>query len=767
MSVDTMWVLRWEALARSYSQARAAGDSWLVPPWYAVKDYADSIGSVAYDSNAFHHGDTLDSDDTSYSAAARVGGAGAWYTKDSVVTVRIGGNVITGGASNEITKGDGSGIYGGSSNIINIPAEGATTTNAIFNSRASAILYASGSTPIHGTIIGGTQDTIIQGGFGIITNSDRSTLKGAFDFSSIFGSKSSHLVATQVSAIISGCSLVVTGDYSLAGGQGDLSDTVSADNHFAWFGTASIDTSGPRPGATLTVPGVTDTDTLLARTGGFKGVKVADSGFATVQFVRDSGGGGGGGLDPAYADTIQLARDSANFAVANLRDSSWVWAHTADSLTSADIIRAVRYLGTDCTANETSAVALGQGNMASGPYSAVGGGELNTASSGYATVGGGVDNTASDNTATVGGGESNTASGTKATVGGGGSNTASGTEATVGGGGGNTASDTEATVGGGGGNTASGEQSTVGGGVDNTASGINSTVPGGANNQALGDYSLAAGNGAIAGDNQCVLAFTAGIYKSDSIPDSALVTMRTMRDSATAVPAYADSAGGAVRVGGLDTSELKAIYGTAAADAKAQDTANAALTLAGQANDTARVALDTVRLARDTANAALTLAGAARDTARLGLARADSLFSPPAWSVTLSGNQVCTTATYTRVRFATENYDTHNAFNTTKYTYFVPAGWGGIYEMTASSQWNAGVDQKYFFTAFTLNGTRVKWSGPEASGTGTFTSGCVAHIACAAGDSLTVQVIHNAGSTMQVNQSIGTYWDGAWKRRLP
>lgn len=53
-----------------------------------------------------------------------------------------------------------------------------------------------------------------------------------------------------------------------------------------------------------------------------------------------------------------------------------------------------------------------------------------------------------------------------------------------------------------------------------------------------------------------------------------------------------------------------------------RDTANAALALAVQADDTARVALDTVRLARDTANVALALAVQASDTAGLALSTA-------------------------------------------------------------------------------------------------------------------------------------------------
>ena len=81
------------------------------------------------------------------------------------------------------------------------------------------------------------------------------------------------------------------------------------------------------------------------------------------------------------------------------------------------------------------------------------------------------------------------------------SNLVTGSFGTVGGGSGNTASNLFATVSGGAFNVAGGGQAAVGGGNDNLASGQNATIPGGFYNDALGDNSFAAGQNAVANDN--------------------------------------------------------------------------------------------------------------------------------------------------------------------------------------------------------------------------------------------------------------------------
>jgi hypothetical protein len=134
----------------------------------------------------------------------------------------------------------------------------------------------------------------------------------------------------------------------------------------------------------------------------------------------------------------------------------------------------------------------GNANTASGQYASVAGGSQNTASGGSSAVGGGNLNTAGGSTATVGGGAANSAGGTSATVGGGVFNNASGIYSTVGGGGFDSSIFDYATVSGGENNMADGTNAAVGGGYDNIATNF-SVIAGGYENQALGQYSTIAG----------------------------------------------------------------------------------------------------------------------------------------------------------------------------------------------------------------------------------------------------------------------------------
>jgi hypothetical protein len=171
--------------------------------------------------------------------------------------------------------------------------------------------------------------------------------------------------------------------------------------------------------------------------------------------------------------------------------------------------------------------------------STVGGGDYNTASYWGTTIGGGSHNMAANDGATVGGGEIDTAwatlsgiasgrlnkagayaADTGAFVGGGVNNLAGAKYcaiagginnveafpyAAIGGGINNTTAAPYTTIGGGGQDTASNNWATVSGGSHNVASGWGSMISGGAENVAAGTYSFAAGLGAHANHNGCLI----------------------------------------------------------------------------------------------------------------------------------------------------------------------------------------------------------------------------------------------------------------------
>ena len=167
-----------------------------------------------------------------------------------------------------------------------------------------------------------------------------------------------------------------------------------------------------------------------------------------------------------------------------------------------------------------SVVGGGDPNYALAPFSSVLGGNRNSASGDHATVGGGSYNGASGTGSTVAGGEQNSAHGDYSTIGGGEQNAANGTEATVAAASGNTASAVDATVGGGTFNTASVSSATVSGGQNNIANNTAATIGGGSEilppaclqlwreaafNLASGQGSFAAGIGATAANDNCLV----------------------------------------------------------------------------------------------------------------------------------------------------------------------------------------------------------------------------------------------------------------------
>ena len=107
--------------------------------------------------------------------------------------------------------------------------------------------------------------------------------------------------------------------------------------------------------------------------------------------------------------------------------------------------------------------------------------------------------------ATIGGGKNNEAGGDYSTVSGGSGNGTTGEYSTVSGGINNVAHGSASVVSGGDSNFALGDSSAVLGGVQNEATGLDSAVLGGASNTASGFLSIAAGFGAVADQNSCVV----------------------------------------------------------------------------------------------------------------------------------------------------------------------------------------------------------------------------------------------------------------------
>lgn len=241
-------------------------------------------------------------------------------------------------------------------------------------------------------------------------------------------------------------------------------------------------------------------------------------GFATVaggNYNVASGAGafiGGGGYD-AHVFSGNVAGGAAAVVaggIANLATNDYTTVSGGSNNISGGVGSVVgggfnNSAGSASTGDAT--VGGGEFNNASGNDAVVGGGSHNTSSANNAAIGGGYFNTSSSFVSFVGGGQLNQATGEYSVVAGGIGNSA-GLAAFVGGGGfdgggfeGNQAGGAASVVCGGQANAATAKESTVGGGIFNTASGVYATVPGGWDNIASGAYSFAAGNLAIATNN--------------------------------------------------------------------------------------------------------------------------------------------------------------------------------------------------------------------------------------------------------------------------
>jgi len=81
-------------------------------------------------------------------------------------------------------------------------------------------------------------------------------------------------------------------------------------------------------------------------------------------------------------------------------------------------------------------------------------------------------------------------------------------------------------------------------------------------------------------------------------------------------------------------------------------------------------------------NDIMTSDGAGNVTAAAGLKTAIGQ-NTPAFSTSITSNQSLTNNTYTKIAFATEQYDTNSAYDTSNYKFVVPAGQGGKYNFSA------------------------------------------------------------------------------------
>jgi len=135
----------------------------------------------------------------------------------------------------------------------------------------------------------------------------------------------------------------------------------------------------------------------------------------------------------------------------------------------------------------------------------------------------------------------------------------------------------------------------------------------------------------------------------------------------------------------------------------------------------------------------------------------------PAFSASQSANQSIATATYTKIQFNTEDFDTNGNYdNATNYR-FTPTV-GGYYQINAQVRDATGAITGALFCLIYKNGTSYKQSiGPVA------TAGLSTNVSAiinfnGSSDYVEVYAYQNSGSAMLIGSGISTYFNGCMVR---
>jgi hypothetical protein len=131
-------------------------------------------------------------------------------------------------------------------------------------------------------------------------------------------------------------------------------------------------------------------------------------------------------------------------------------------------------------------------------------------------------------------------------------------------------------------------------------------------------------------------------------------------------------------------------------------------------------------------------------------------FNNPAFMVTLSGTQNITTATWTKILFDSEIYDTNSTFASNKFT----PGVAGIYKFELQVTLDDLDDGKNLFLKIYKNGSAEGTSGTRvrAAGTEKTTSWCNWSNSANTTDYYEAYVYHDIGSTEELRNDYSTIW---------
>jgi len=123
--------------------------------------------------------------------------------------------------------------------------------------------------------------------------------------------------------------------------------------------------------------------------------------------------------------------------------------------------------------------------------------------------------------------------------------------------------------------------------------------------------------------------------------------------------------------------------------------------------------------------------------------------SPPVAILGGSATQNLSNGVTTALIMDVEDEDTHNGHTTGSTAWICPAGWGGVYHVTANVQWAANtVGNRYLYLYKNGAATRYRSSAPAASGSPM--ANVSGQIRLAAGNWVEAMAYQNSGGSLDI-----------------
>ena len=137
--------------------------------------------------------------------------------------------------------------------------------------------------------------------------------------------------------------------------------------------------------------------------------------------------------------------------------------------------------------------------------------------------------------------------------------------------------------------------------------------------------------------------------------------------------------------------------------------------------------------------------------------------SPPALLVTASVDQTLTTAVLTKLVYGTVTVDTSSGWSAVNNRYTIPAGFGGIWSVSAIQEFAANATGVRSIEIVQTGTTKARHRTPACTGIGTICS-VSALLSCSVGDTVEIDGLQNSGGNLAATATAWSVFQMHWVR---